>query len=481
MKHKNHLFIANTTTNSFKRSFAKRKLGIIISIAAIFIALCGFSAFSDHAKIESIGSISLAIVGAGGVTLETKTLKDKRGKIVTEMEALMKKAKDEKRELTTEESIKWDELDTKQENLFSEIKRVEKMYALTSTQEDVIRENADKQGKSADELKEENQKRVRAYIRYLAVGERELKDEERALLIRGAQSTTNTEGGYLIPQEFSNEYDKAMLAFGGVMEVVRSITTKSGADLLWPNTDDTSRKSVILDENTAAGNNKDAVFGSTTLKAFMYSTDVLKVSLQLLQDSGIDVVKVIAELLAERDARGLNYDFTVGAGATTPKGVVVCSGAGNTLAATNALTFAEIIDLEHSVNSAYRKNGVFMMHDTTLKAIKKLQIGSADSRPLWESGITKIGTPPTILGYKYVINDDMDSIASGAGKKVMLFGDFKSYIIRNVMDYKLLRLDELFAQSLQVGFLGFSRHDGRSVFGNANGKEPFKHMKTAAS
>src|SRR3990167_820297 len=434
MKNKNHLFLENTKANSFKIGFAKRKFAIIFSIAAIFIGLCGFSALSDHATSEANGSISMALVVAGSVTLETKTLKEKRGGIVTEMEAIMKKAKDEKRNLTTDEDTKWNELDTEQERLLSEIKRVEKMHALSSTQEEIIREQAANSSKTTDELKEEKQKRVNAYVRYLAVGERNLKAEEREMLIRGAQSVgTDSEGGYLVPEEFSNAYEKAMLLFGGVREVARVIRTGSGADLLWPNTNDTSRKSVILSENTGAGNSKDAVFGSTTIKAFMYSTDIIKISQQLLQDSKLDVVSIIAELLAERDARGTNADFTNGAGATAPKGVVVEAGAGKTLAATNALTFSEIIDLVHSVDAAYRKTGraKFMMHDTPLKAIKKLSIGSSDARPLCDAGIFRSGVPASIDGFEYVINNDMDTIESGAGKKVMLFGDFNSYIVRD--------------------------------------------------
>ena len=42
----------------------------------------------------------------------------------------------------------------------------------------------------------------------------------------------------------------------------------------------------------------------------------------------------------------------------------------------------------------------------------------------------------------------------------MLFGDFSKYHIRDVMEVRLVRLDEVYAEYAQVAFLAFSRHDG---------------------
>ena len=77
-----------------------------------------------------------------------------------------------------------------------------------------------------------------------------------------------------------------------------------------------------------------------------------------------------------------------------------------------------------------------MFNDATLLALKKLNVGSADARPLWSMGMAD-GTPSTIDGIPYVINNDMPSIA--AGTHPILFGDFSKFAIRDVQGYTVKR------------------------------------------
>jgi HK97 family phage major capsid protein len=112
-----------------------------------------------------------------------------------------------------------------------------------------------------------------------------------------------------------------------------------------------------------------------------------------------------------------------------------------------------------------------MFNDSTFKAIKKLSVGSSDDRPLWQPSITT-NAPDTLEGYQYVINQDMASIGSLA--KSILFGDFSNYIIREVADWRLVRLVERYAELDQVAFVMFARYDGQVIDAGTN---PIKYMK----
>jgi HK97 family phage major capsid protein len=113
-----------------------------------------------------------------------------------------------------------------------------------------------------------------------------------------------------------------------------------------------------------------------------------------------------------------------------------------------------------------------------LKALKKIKIpqysGDTAGVPLWQPGLVA-GQPDTILGYPFVINQAMAAMAASA--KSIIFGDLSKYLIRDVRDVQLIRLDERFAEYHQVGFLAFSRHDGDLLDA---GTDPVKHYINAA-
>jgi HK97 family phage major capsid protein len=137
---------------------------------------------------------------------------------------------------------------------------------------------------------------------------------------------------------------------------------------------------------------------------------------------------------------------------------VTAATVGPTGAAAAKIAYDELIDLEHSVDPAYREAGAcrFMFHDSTLKELKKLK--DDQKRPLWLPGLA-VREPDTILGYAYTVNQHMPVLAANA--KAVLFGDFSKYIIRDVMAVSLFRMtDSKYTEKGQVGFLAFSRHDG---------------------
>ena len=412
-----------------------------------------------------------------------KELLERRGEVITAQESLLQAAATEGRELTAEEQTKFDRLEEDYSRLTNTINATRSVDAKRRETEQVTGLNAEilsfKTGKlvTPDEVVEEEAKKASAFRKFIAFGFDNMSPDEREIVnrMRAAQSTSDSAGGYTIPEGFSNEIESGLKEFGGMFEASRIFPTATGNDLPWPTENNTSQKGEIIAENEEV-NEQDLVFASVTLKAHMYSSKEVKISLQLLQDSAFQMESYIGEKLAERIGRITNEHFTTGAGTTQPRGVVTASSAGKVAAATTAFTFAEVLDLKHSVDPAYRRNARFMFSDATLSAIKKLSIGTSDARPLWQPSFV-VGEPDRVDGDLYTINQDVADFGT-AGNKFMLYGDFSKYIIRQVLGFQISVQRELHIRRHQVGILGFARFDGNLIDAGAGA---IKHMAQAAS
>jgi HK97 family phage major capsid protein len=297
-----------------------------------------------------------------------------------------------------------------------------------------------------------------------------------------AQTITTTGGGYTIPDEMMRSLETALLWFGGMRQASTIIRTESGADLPIPTANDTAQTGAILDINTQVSN-QDVTFGQLVLKAFKYSSKQVLVPVELMQDSAVNLPQMLGQMLGERIGRIQNTHFTTGAGTTLPFGIVVqaTSGLAPTGSVAAGFTYANIVDMEHSVDIAYRRQGAgWMMNDAVVARFKKLV--DSTGRPIWqpyfESGMNSqvgggmAGAPGTLLGYPVVVNNDMTT-ATTNGSKAVLFGALQKYIIRDVVNVTLLRLDERYADYHQVAFLAFARSDGNLLDA---GTHPVKYM-----
>lgn len=291
----------------------------------------------------------------------------------------------------------------------------------------------------------------------------------------GLNVADSTAGKETIPQGFVNALEESLLAHGGMRAVSEVIRTDSGNDLPWPTVNDVTNKGVILAEATTIGSTVDPVFGSVTFKAFKYSSKAILISSELLQDSAFDLGARLGEMLGIRIARIQNDHFTTGGGTTLPKGAVVSSSLGKLAIADTAFTADEVIDLEHSVDPAYRMGARFMMHDLVLASVRKLKESTTNAY-IWQPGL-QAGVPDRLLGYPYTVNQSMSSTFE-ADEIVMMFGDFSKYKIRDVASIRLVRLDELYAGTDQVAFIAFLRSDGQLLDA---GTDPIKHLQLAPS
>jgi HK97 family phage major capsid protein len=399
--------------------------------------------------------------------MNSKQLREQRAALIEQMDAIVASAQAEGRTLNSEESVSFDKIDAEAIELRNNIERIEKVEAAK-------KEIAAKQEeRAAAPQKVEGRA---AFAKYLRSGLGALNAEERnALETRGTNTQivgTDSLGGYLVPEDFSNILDVASKFTGIVEQVAQVINTNSGALLPYPTVDDTSVSGAILSEATAPAVS-DMTFAAVNLNAYNYSSGIVKVSRQLLQDGAFNLDAFLVDALGGRIARGTNADFTTGDGSSKPKGVVAGSAAGKTAASATAVTAAEILDLMYSVDPSYRNaaNAGFMMKDSTLAAVRKLGLGSANDFPIFVPAMNP-GEKDMLYGKPIHINNDMDAIATG--KKTILFGDFSKFVVRVAGGLQFLRLDERFADALVVGYIAYKRVDSNILQANA-----IKHLVQA--
>ncbi|WP_395444047.1 phage major capsid protein [Caulobacter sp. UC70_42] len=271
---------------------------------------------------------------------------------------------------------------------------------------------------------------------------------------------TNSAGGYLVPAQFQANLIKAQKAFGPMNDdsVISYLNTGTGAKLTWPKMDDTANKGRMIGEATALQSNASVTFSTIDLDAYKGTSDIILVSDELLNDAEISIESILTDAIAERLGRLVNYQLTVGTGTSAPNGLITAVGTPSLLTTANAVIATDdILNLSHEVDPAYRGNpGVgFMFNDATLLDLKKKKDNNGNY--IWQPGTVQ-GAAPTIFGYKYAINQDMASIATG--NVPVVFGDFKKYQARRVNNVVIKRLNERFADSGQVAFLAFIRFDG---------------------
>ena len=404
---------------------------------------------------------------------------DKRAKIVEQMKEITLSAAKENRALTTEENESWTKMEADEAAITQTIRAIEATEKLEKEQAAKHFEQRDAADKAwtststGDKGKEVAYRE--AYTQYLRYGKSSLDNEQRNLLQTRGTSTqvvgTDSLGGYLVPDTWQPEIERAMLDYSGIMQAARIIRTAGGNALYWPTEDDTTTLAVKTAE-AAAVTVADLTFAEKVLNAYKY-TSMIKVSEELLQDAAYDIQAEITNAFGPRFGRILNQECTVGDGSGDPNGVVTATSAGKTTASATAITFLEVLDLKHSIDPAYRNgpNFGFMFNDAVLLYLKKLV--DSESRPLWTPSYRE-GQPDVIDGTRYWINQGMDS-SINASSKIMLVGDFSKYIIRITKDMSVTRLNELYAENGLVGFRGVMRFDGELINTGA-----IKHMITAA-
>jgi len=371
-------------------------------------------------------------------------LHEKRGQLVTHAREALDEIKANTDEARTAE------LESRHDAIMAEFDQTEKLIereakvaaaeARAAAAREEARPDQSGEGRGQDDVEKPEYRDAFIELARNGFNPQEISAEARAVLkagiteFRAQTAGTAGAGGFTVPTDLATTIDKTMKMWGPMYDeaICNVITTSSGNPLDFPRTDDTG---VAVAQHTEAGaltddGGVDATFAKMTLGAFAYDTEWVQISMELLQDSAVNIETFIGELLGERLARRVNTELTVGDGTGDPLGIVAASTLGKTAAGAAALTGDELIDLLHSVDPAYRQSpkARFMFNDSTLAVIRKLKDGQGNY--LWQMGDVRVGQPGSLLGQPYSVNQAMANVATGL--KSVIYGDFGKYYVRKV-------------------------------------------------
>lgn len=385
-----------------------------------------------------------------------RELQQEKRSLLAELQELNTRITGEKRAMSSDEEQTFDTVNAKITEVDAKIRKQQELEARLK----------DMAANEAPKPEPKKMTRNEAYWNWARRGMRGISPEAQKLVAekRGTNdqiTTTDSLGGYLVPEGFGDEIITTMKHYSGMLQASNIYRTATGNPVPFPTLDDTSNTGARIGEG-AADTVSDLTYGVKNLNAYTYTSRVIKWSYELLQDGAFDLPGHTRDVGAERIGRILNQELTSGTGSSQPNGILTAASTGETAASTSAITRDEIVDLIHSVDRAYRNAGntALMMHDSTLAAIRKLAFGSADDRPLYQAGNAQLGEPGTIEGQPFVINNDFDELSDGAASNVIAFGDWSKYYVRIANDIQLVRLDERYADERVVGFFMYMRADG---------------------
>lgn len=287
-------------------------------------------------------------------------------------------------------------------------------------------------------------------------------------LMRGQAPVTNAlkegtdpDGGYLVPDEFEKQLIQKLHEANILRSISNVIQTNSGEHKI----------PVVATEGTASWMEEEAAytefntqFSQVSLGAHKLGT-LIKVSEELLNDSAFNLMGYLSEEFGRRLGDAEEKAFLTGTGSGQPTGILndtTGASLGSTAKSATDINFDDLIDLFYSLRAPYRKNAVFIMSDNTVKAVRKLK--DKNDQYIWQPSV-QAGQPDRILNCPVLTSQYMPSLAASA--KPVLFGDFNYYWIADRQGRTFKRLNELYAVTGQVGFLGSQRVDAKVILPEA--------------
>lgn len=250
-------------------------------------------------------------------------------------------------------------------------------------------------------------------------------------------STSATAGGNTIPTSFARQLYDYLEVYSGMRRTNATIVTTAGGETIdFPKVTSHGTAAIVGEGSALA--EADPAFGKMSLGAWKYG-ELLQMTTELLEDSGVDIVGFAARDLGRAIGRVTDNAYVNGSGTNAPQGVMTVIGTAKTggTGVVGVPTFNELIDVVYSVNEEYRLSGEWLMRDATAGVIRK--ITDSEGQYLWQPS-TQVGTPDRLLGYPVVT--DPHVAATGTGIVSIAFGDFSTFYIRDVGQVRLERSDD---------------------------------------
>lgn len=322
---------------------------------------------------------------------------------------------------------------------------------------------------SAEEASLVDEFKRRAFRSYLVGGRANMDGLQQRALSAGS----DPDGGYIVaPKQFVGELIEAVddiLFLLGKASVHQAPNAES---LGIPSLDTDPADPVWTAEVATGDEDSSMAFGGRELKPHPLAKRI-KVSRKLMRMAtvgGKTPEGLVNERFAYKFGRVLENALLNGSGAGQPLGLFTASdlgiGTGRDISTGNSATAIgadNLREMKYGLKAQYMNRAEWIWHRDALKQISKLKDG--DGQYLWQPGISA-ADPDRLLNLPI----NMSELAPNTfttGKYVGLLGVLSFLHVAISLNFELQRLEELYAESNQVGFIGRLEADGMPVLAEA--------------
>ena len=293
------------------------------------------------------------------------------------------------------------------------------------------------------------------------------------------------DGGELwTPVQVYPEVGERLASFGGIEQGCSMWMSPDGVTARIPTSDDSDQKGEIFGTVAGPVTTQEVEIGNREMKTSVGSSKKMNLSIWMEGDTPINVDGMYRNYAWRRLGRAWAEQWINGDGQNDkPRGIMTDATLGKDFAGELGPTGDELMDLVDSIDIAYLQGeggyyGMappggghrgFLMHQSELREIRKTK--GSDGHYLWLPDLGA-GDRATILGYPYIVDNDMTpppAAADADRQNVLAFGNFGEYLIRKAPMAFLVRFwDSGTAGTMSYQYMAFNRCWGRFMGGFPN-------------
>lgn len=315
--------------------------------------------------------------------------------------------------------------------------------------------------------------RSEAFRQYLRHGQTGISNEQ----LRDLQANKPDLGGFLIaPETFVTQLIKFVDDQVFVRQLATTYQIATSESLGIPSLDTDIADADWTSEIATGSADTAMAFGKRNLTPHPLAKRV-KISQKLMRQASMDPEALVRDRLGYKFGITTEKAYLLGNGASKPLGVFTASSDGIstnrdvTIGSTTAILADNLIDVKFNLKAAYwgRPSTKWGFHRDAIKQIRKLKDNNNNYiwAPMLGPGLAmQGGLVDTILDVPYFISEYVPNTFT-TGQYVGIIGDWSYYWIVDALDMTVQRLNELYAETNQVGFIGRLETDGMPVLEEA--------------
>ncbi|WP_170964144.1 phage major capsid protein [Agromyces tardus] len=409
----------------------------------------------------------------------TQHMSDYRKKLIelrdsawSDAKAILDRAQNEKRDLTSSEEAHYRDLTGDLESLRERINMVDERQRTDKTSERAMTSLLG--GSSGRHVESEVGEKFRESIlqRSLAPIEITIPDNERRSGFQPGieQRALITTSGSGLVGNFWSRIQRHLVESSSILAAGATVIQHdNGEPVKIPKSTAFSTAGIVTEGSIIP--TSDPTLGSITLGSYKYGF-LVQISQELAEDAAFDLEGFLAEQSGVAIGNGFGAHAITGTGTGQPRGVLTDATLGVTGPTGTATSFGAqttagqggdlLIDLAGSLAEPYARSqsAAWLMRNSTLNAIKKLR-DSTGNYVFSPEVIPGSGSSGTLLGRPVYTDPTMPAMAANA--KSVVFGDISRYWVRQVNGLRFERSSDFAFDKDLITFRGLARLDGALV------------------